>query len=69
MLAGITIKPGTPVELLLPYIAAVDMVRLRVWRVAVQGGRNMPVQLFKLQPCCRTRCIACGWACHVCRLT
>ena len=30
MLAGITIKPGTPVELLLPYIAAIDMVRLCV---------------------------------------
>lgn len=37
--------------------------------VAVQGGRNMPVQLFKLQPCCRTRCTACSWACRVCRLT
>lgn len=27
MLAGVTIKPGTPVELLLPYIASIDMVR------------------------------------------
>lgn len=26
MLCGITIKPGTPVELLLPYVPSIDMV-------------------------------------------
>ena len=34
MLAGLTIKPGTPVELLLPYVPALDMVR----RSAVAPG-------------------------------
>ncbi len=44
MLAGITIKPGTPVELLLPYVAAIDMVRLCVilgGRVASAGRHGM----------------------------
>lgn len=30
MLCGVTIKPGTPVELLLPYVPSVDMVRQRI---------------------------------------
>ena len=29
MLAGLTVKPGTPVELLLPYVPQLDMVRGR----------------------------------------
>lgn len=49
MLAGITIKPGTPVELLLPYIAAVDMVLIMTVEPGFGGQSFMPAMMDKVR--------------------
>lgn len=71
MLCGLTIKPGTPVELVLPYVPQLDMVLIMTVEPGFGGQRFMPDQMGKVRcspgprgaaPCCRLTCAALGAA-------
>lgn len=49
MLCGVTIKPGTPVELLLPYVPSVDMVLIMTVEPGFGGQSFMPQMMPKVR--------------------